>query len=61
MLLSMLGTVFHNNLEYKENKSWEFSSSEKHGDPLRKVSAQSGVPYLLHDGYTYCVFLKLAE
>jgi hypothetical protein len=32
MLLSMLGTVFHNNLENKENKSREFSSCEKHGD-----------------------------
>ena len=57
MLLSMLGTVFHNNLENKENKSRVFSSCEKHGDP-EKYLPTSGVPYLLHDGYKYWLFLK---
>jgi hypothetical protein len=32
MLLSMLDTVFHNNLEKKENKSGVLKSCKKHGN-----------------------------
>ena len=59
MLLSMLGTVFHNNLEKKENL--ECSVHVKNMEIQKSICPRAGLPYLLHDGYKYCVFLRLAE
>ena len=56
MLLSMLGTVFHNNLENKENKSRVFSSCEKRGDPEKYLPTSWGTLPASRRIQILCVF-----